>query len=42
MWDCEAIGVKEDGERAGGRIRGKRTETVLRDRLRDPGHILAT
>ena len=28
-WDCEDTGVQEDGERAGGRIRGKGTENVL-------------
>ena len=41
VWTCEATGGKEDGEKAGGLVRVKRTETVLRGRLRDHSHILA-
>ena len=42
VWDCEDIGIKDDGEGGGGRIRVKRTETVLSCRLRSLGHILAS
>ena len=42
MWDYEAADVKEDGERVGGRICVKRTETVLRGRLRGRGRILVS
>ena len=40
MWDYEATGRKKDGEKTGGLIRVKRTETVLKGRLRDLGHII--
>ena len=42
VWSYEAIGVKDDGDKSGELICVKRTETVLRDRLRDLGHILAS
>jgi len=41
-WDCEVIGVQEDEERAGGRKRVKRTETVLTGRERDRCQIRAS
>ena len=41
-WDCDGTGVQEDGERAGGRIRVKRTEQVLRGRERNRGQIRAS
>ena len=42
MCVCDVAGVKEDGVRAGGRIRVKRTETVLRGSLRELGHKLVS
>ena len=40
--DYEAVSIKEDGERDVGWVRVQRTYTVLRDRLRGLGHILAS
>ena len=34
VWDCEATGVKDDGEKNGELIRCKKTETVSRGRFR--------
>ena len=42
MYDCEATGVKDCGERAWKVRRIKRIETVARGRLKDRGHILAS
>ena len=42
MCDCDATGVKEDGVRAGGWIRVKRTETMLRGSVRVLDHTLVS
>ena len=34
VWDCDATGVKDDGEKNGELIRCKKTETVSRGRFR--------
>ena len=42
MCDCDATGVKEDGVRAGGWIRVKRTDTMLRGSVRRLDHMLVS
>ena len=42
VWDYGAAGVTELGERAGGLVCDKRTETGLRGRWRDMGHKLVS
>ena len=41
MWGCEAIGVKEDGQKISGLLRVMMIDTVYRGGLKDCGHKIS-
>ena len=41
VWGCEAIGVKENGQKTSGLLRVMMTDTVCRGGLKDRGHKIS-